>query len=104
MLAHLKMKEVVVNMRLIQGKGQYSAFFSINTIRFQNGSNAFHRFNFFTVAEIFNFCAINGDNAVPIVKKVNKYFSNVALGGRGVIEMKLLNACICQPPSPYYQS
>ena len=92
MLAHLKMKEVVVNMRLIQGKGQYSAFFSINTIRFQNGSNAFHRFNFFTVAEIFNFCAINGDNAVPLVKKVNKYFSNVALGGRGVIEMKLLNA------------
>ena len=64
-----KMKEVVVNLRLIQGKGQYSAFFSINTIRFQNGSNAFHRFNFFTVAEIFNFCAINGDNAVPLVKK-----------------------------------
>ena len=40
---------------------------------------------------MFHFCAINGD-AVPLVKKVNKYFSNVILGGRGVIEIKLLNA------------
>ena len=41
---------------------------------------------------VFPFCAINGDDAIPLVKKVNKYFSNVVLGGRGVIEMKLLNA------------